>query len=141
MTIIPSQYFLYSGVIGLSTFIFSPLNLTRNKIIKILQKFFIGLGAAFLIYWILNLPGPRTSNLLIAIITTWVLIFVLNLYHVYGFISTCKKCETPFNWGHCSGFEKIRNNMKKYSLDNFLVSLDEFSNHLKEKKGLKDKAQ
>ena len=108
---------------------------------KILQKFFIGLGAAFLIYWILNLPGPRSSNLLIALITTWILIFVLNIYHVYGFIGTCKKCETPFNWGHCSGFEQIRNNMEKFSLFNFLVSLDEFSNHLKEKKGLKDKAQ
>jgi hypothetical protein len=133
-TFIPNQYFFFFGLIFLSTFIFSLLKLTRNKKIKIVQKFFIGLGAASLIYWIMELPNPRFTNLIIALITIWVIIMILNVYHVYGFLNNCHKCETPFNWGYCSGFEIIRNNMDKYNLSNFLISLKDFSNRLLQKR-------
>lgn len=131
---IPPQYFFIFGLLFLSTFILSVLKLTKNKKIKILQKFFIGLGAASLVYWIMELPNPRSTNLIIALITIWVIIMILNIHHVYGFLNTCHKCETPFNWGYCSGFETIRTNMEKYNLSNFLISLEDFSHSLLEKR-------
>jgi hypothetical protein len=99
----------------------------------------IGLGAALLISWILDLPNPRFTNFLIALITTWIMIVILNLYHVYGFLSICNRCETPFNWGYCSGFKTIRDNMEKHELVNFLISLEDFSHNLKEKRKFKTK--
>jgi hypothetical protein len=43
--IIPSDYFLIGGILFLSSFILSPIGLTDIKIIKVLQKGLIGMGA------------------------------------------------------------------------------------------------
>lgn len=85
----------------------------------------------------MDLPNPRSTNIIIVIITILVMILILNLYHIYGFMNTCSNCETPYNWGHCSGFETIRNNIEKNNLFNFLTFIEDFSINLKKKKATK----
>ena len=133
------QFFLPFSIIFLATFILSPLKLTKNKKIKIIQKTFIGIGAALLYSWIMGLPNPARTNATIAFIILYILITILNIYHAYGFLNACYKCESPFDWGRCPGFKSIRNNMEKYNLFNFLIYLEEFSYKVKEKRENKKK--
>ena len=136
------SFFLTFSIIFLATFILSPLKLTKNKKIKIMQKIFIGIGAALLYSWILGLPNPARTNSTIAFIVLYILISILNLYHAYGFLNTCYRCESPFDWGRCPGFKSIRNSMEKYGLFNFLIYLEDFSYKLierREKREMKKK--
>lgn len=133
----PPQFLFLVSILFIASIILSPLNLTRNKTVKIIQKFLIGLGAALLFTWIMGLPQPRSLNLRTAFIVFYILILLLNLYHAYGFLHTCYKCETPFDWGKCSGFCTIRARIERYNLNNFLLNLEEFSNKIKEKRTIK----
>jgi len=133
------SFFLVFSIVFLATFILSPLKLTKNKKIKIMQKILIGIGAALLFSWIMGLPNPPRTNFIIAFIVLYTIITILNIYHAYGFLNTCYKCETPFDWGRCDGFKTIRNNMQKYRLFNFLIHLDDFSYKIKEKRENKQK--
>ncbi|MBA7552082.1 hypothetical protein ES705_44636 [subsurface metagenome] len=126
-------------MIFLGTFFFSPLNLTKNKAVKIIQKFLIGLGAALLFNWIMGRSYSKSVNIGTAFITFYVIIIVLNIYHAYGILGSCYKCETPFNWGLCSGFCTIRERMKKNDLDNFLLKFENFSHRILERRSNKKK--
>jgi len=132
--LIPSQYLFLISILFIATIILSPLNLTKNKTIKIVQKFLIGVGAALLFTWIMGLPQSRSSNLITAFIVMNILIVILNVYHAYGFLHTCYKCETPFDWGKCSGFCTIRERMERNNLNNFLIDLENFSSKIIEKR-------
>ena len=134
-----SDLFFVLSMIFLGTFFFSPLNLTKNKAVKIIQKFLIGLGAALLFNWIMGRSYSKSVNIGTAFITFYVIIIVLNIYHAYGILGSCYKCETPFNWGLCSGFCTIRERMKKNDLDNFLLKFENFSHRILERRSNKKK--
>jgi len=134
-----SDFFFVLSMIFLGTFFFSPLNLTKNKAVKIIQKFLIGLGAALLFNWIMGRSYSKSVNIGTAFITFYVIIIVLNIYHAYGILGSCYKCETPFNWGLCSGFCTIRERMKKNDLDNFLLKFENFSHRILERRSNKKK--
>ena len=127
--IIPSEFFLILGIGFISSFVLSLLNLIRNKALKIMQKFLIGLGAAFIFWSIMLLPNPRILNLSIAFITLSSLVGLLNIYHTYTFYHNCKKCVIPFNWARCDGLLPIRDNLQKYNLKNVFKSFDIISEH------------
>ena len=137
--LIPSHFLFLMSIISISTFFLNPLHLTKNKTIKIVQKFLIGFGAALLIIWIMGLPQPRSSNIITVLIVFNILLVLLNLYHAYGILHTCYNCETPFDWGKCSGFCTIRTRMERYNLNNFLLNLEDFSNKIKERRIIKKK--
>jgi len=137
--IIPNYNFFIIAIILISTFFMSPLHLTRVKFVKILQKFLIGVGSAFLFWGIWSLPNPVLINYIIFIYTFTILLGVLNFYHVLGFLRTCYKCETPFSWGKCSGFTTIRGNMTKFKVNDFMNHFDDFSKQLEERKKRKKK--
>jgi hypothetical protein len=103
------------GLICLLFFILSPLNLTKHKGIKIIQKFFLGLGSAFLFWWIWTLTPDISINFLIFILTFGVILVILNGYHAYSFLKTCKKCKYTADWYSCPGFKKVyKKNKKNY---------------------------
>jgi hypothetical protein len=131
---IPSQSLITFGLIFLATFVLSPLNLTKIKTIKIIQKILIGFGAALLFWGIMTSPNPRTTNKVVSLLVIMILISLLNVYHVYGLFHICYKCKTPFDWGKCPGFQRIRDNFVKESLSNFLIKLEDFSNSIKKKR-------
>ena len=135
--LIPYDYFLLISIILLATFIMSPLKLTKNKKIKILQKALIGLGSSFLFWYIMTRPNPRIVNIFIFYISFGAILGILNIYHVLGFVMKCYACETPFLWGSCGGFKSINENFNKYGLSNFLLSLEEFSNTIRERRNRK----
>ena len=132
--IISLGFIFFLSMILMSTFTLSLLNLTKNKIIKIIQKGFIGVGASFLIYWIMFLPNAPRINFIISFITLNLLITIFNLYHVYGIIRICYKCEYSFNWGICPGFISIRSRMERYKLPNFLLKMAAFSDRILHRK-------
>jgi len=132
--LVPSQILLILGLIFLATFVLSPLNLTKIKSIKIIQKILIGIGAALLFWGIMTSPNPRSTNKIVSLLVIMILISLLNVYHVYGLYHICYKCDTPFDWGKCLGFQTIRDNFKKENLSNFLIKLEDFSNSIKEKR-------
>lgn len=134
---IPNQILFILSLIFIATFILSPLKLTKIKVIKIIQKILIGVGAAFLLIWILNLPNPELTNKIISMFVLNALVGVLNLYHAVSFFSKCNKCDTPFNWGNCLGFKSITDNFKKFKLNNFLLKMADYSKRVLEKKELK----
>jgi hypothetical protein len=126
--LIPYENFLWIGIIFLSTFILSLLNLTKIKIIKIIQKIIIGLGASFIFWWIWYGNATPQVKLFTFSYVFSIIIGGLNIYHVYGFFRTCYKCETPFSWGKCPGFSYIRNHEYLFS------SMDDYSKKLIEKR-------
>ena len=138
--IIPTDYFLIISIFLISTFFMSPLHLTRVKFVKIIQKFLIGLGSSFLFWWIWSLPNPPLTNYFIFIYTFSIILGVLNFYHVWGFLSKCYKCDTPFSWGKCDGFDTIRNNLTKLKVDDFMSHFDDFSKQIEERKERKKKS-
>jgi hypothetical protein len=129
-----TQPFFILSLVLLGTFFLSPLKLTKYKKIKIIQKFLIGIGSAMLFNWIMERPYSNQINLSTAFIVFYILLIILNLYHVYGILGSCYKCRTPFNWGKCAGFCNIRVRMEKNSLNNFLLKFENFSNRLLEKR-------
>ncbi len=137
--IIPVRFFFLLSIVFLSFFFLSPLGLIKNKILKICQKILIGIGAALLFIWIMELPNLKRLNLYIAYNTLYFLLLVLNLYHVYGNLSKCYKCGTPFDWGKCPGFCSIRKRMEEFNLNNFLSDLEGFSDKIKARRALKNK--
>ena len=100
---------LFIGLIFLSLFILSPLNLTKYKGIKIFQKFCIGLGSAFLFWWIWTLTSDIVANLILFIIIFSSIILILNGYHAYSFLKICKICKYKTNWYNCPGFKSVYN--------------------------------
>ncbi|MBY8990320.1 MAG: hypothetical protein KGD58_06160 [Candidatus Lokiarchaeota archaeon] len=134
-----SDFFLILSLVFLGTFFLSLLNLTKIKIIKIIQKFLIGLGAALLFNWLMERPSSRNANLRTTFVIFYGILIILNLYHAYGIMGSCYRCETPFNWGVCSGFCKIRERMKVNDLDNFLLNFESFSLKLLERRARKKK--
>ncbi len=105
-----STTLLLFGIIFFSFFILSPLNLTKIKAVKIIQKFFIGIGSVFLFWWIWTFSSNIFVNLLNFILIFGILIVILNGYHAYNFLKTCKNCEYNANWKVCPGFHTIYNN-------------------------------
>jgi len=138
--IIPTDYFLIISIFLISTFFMSPLHLTRVKLVKIIQKFLIGLGSSFLFWWIWSLPNPPLTNYFIFIYTFSIILGVLNFYHVWGFLSKCYKCDTPFSWGKCNGFDTIRSNLTRFKVDDFMSHFDDFSKQIEERKERKKKS-
>jgi len=130
---IPSNYLIIFGILFMSTFFLSFTGVTKIKIIKIIQKIFIGFGSALLFWGILSLNFPVFTNFIIFVLVFSIILTVLNIYHAYGLYNTCKKCESQFKWGQCSGFETIRNNLKKYDLPNLIVDVEFRSKSKKEK--------
>ena len=141
LNIIPYQSFLVIGLILLSTFFLSFTNLTKIKIIKVIQKIFIGIGAAFLFWWIWSRDAPISVRYYTFSLIFGLIVGILNLYHAYGFFIKCYKCNTPFAWGSCAGFKFIRDYQAKYNLRNIFEEMDNYSKRLiqkrEEKKRLK----
>jgi hypothetical protein len=134
-----TQPFFILSLIFLGTFFLSPLNLTKYKKIKIIQKFLIGIGVAIMFNWIMERPYSYFINIRTAFIVFYILLTLLNIYHAYGILGSCYKCETPFNWGMCLGFCTIRKRMEKNNLDNFLLKFESFSHRLLERRIKKKK--
>jgi len=111
-TIFNSITLLLFGLTFLSFFILSPLNLTKRREIKIFQKFSIGLGSAFLFWWIWTLTSDFFFNLIIFIFTFGALIVILNGYHAYCFLKICRKCKYKTDWYNCPGFSRLYNQNK-----------------------------
>ncbi len=122
--IIPSQYLFLFGIVFVGTFILSPLNLIKTKSLKIIQKTLIGVGSVLIFYGILHIPNPMNANLYIGIIVLTLLFTVFNAYHVLGNFRKCYKCETPFDWNQCGGFDAVIKRMEKYNLRNIFENMD-----------------
>ncbi len=115
-----STYLLIISVVLISSFVLSPLNLTKIKIIKIFQKFFIGLGGAFLFWWIWLQNYVFIVKFMYLLVIFGFLLTALNAYHLYGDRKICKKCEYSLNWEICPGFKEIFECFKRYNLRNIL---------------------
>lgn len=134
---VPSPILFLISLIGLGTFFFSFLGLTKNKKVKIIQKLLMGIGAALLFSWIMELPNSEGTNFRTAFVVLYILLTILNLYHAYGILSACYRCETPFNWGICPGFCTIRERMEKNNLNNFLLEFERLSEKIIERRANK----
>jgi len=118
VNVLDSKVLLMTSMIFLASFILSPLNLTKIKIIKIIQKFLIGLGSAFLFWWIWTLTNLFIINLLYFLGIFSLLMTILTGYHAYSFYSTCKKCKYSRDWKICPGFEDFIKYLEKNNLPN-----------------------
>ena len=131
--IIPSNYLINLGILFMSTFFLSFTRVTNIKIVKIIQKIFIGFGSALIFWGIFSLNFTFFINYIIFLLVFSILLTVLNIYHAYGLYNECKKCEFQFKWGQCSGFEAIRNNLRKYNLPDFIMDIEFRPKNKKEK--------
>jgi len=132
------QLFFILGISFLSLIILSILNLTKFKLIKIIQKIFIGIGGSFLFWGIYLLPNPKIYNLFLIFLVFSTISSLLNFYHVFSIYKECKACENCFNWNKCPGFESIRYNLQKYHLNNFFDFFEEISDNIKQRKETKE---
>ena len=100
------------GLFSFSFFILSPLNLTKQKRIKIMQKFCIGIGSSFLFWWVWTLSSNMIVNLIIFIIVFGTIIVILNGYHAYSFLKICRACKYKSDWRICPGFRKVYSDIR-----------------------------
>jgi len=128
-----STFLINFGILFMSAFFLSFTGVTTIKIIKIIQKIFIGFGSALIFWGIFSLNFSFFTNSIILLLVFSTLLTVLNIYHAYGLYSKCKKCESQFKWGQCSGFETIRDNLRRYSLPNLIMDIEFRSKNKKEK--------
>lgn len=110
-------FLFYISLILLSSFFLSPLNLTKIKTIKIFQKILLGLGSAFLFWYIWFLPNSFVVNFVYFILLFGILFLLLNVYHAYGFYKVCKKCKHSMNWNNCPGFKRINECFQNHNVD------------------------
>ena len=101
------EFLLITGILLVSSFILSPLHLTKIRNIKIIQKFFIGLGFAFLFWGIWTLPNSFSINLILFFIIFGIGYAIIMSYHAYSFYKICKSCKYSLNWEECPGFRKL----------------------------------
>ena len=107
INIIESNLLFITSIILMSTFILSPLKLTKFKAIKIIQKVLFNLGGAFLFWWIFTLPNHFFINFLLFFLIFGIALALVNAYHAFSFYRTCKKCEFSLNWEKCPGFKAL----------------------------------
>jgi len=120
-SILDSKSLFISSIVLISTFFLSPLHLTKLKAIKVIQKFCIGIGAAFLFWWIWTLTDLIIINFLYFIAIFGILLIILNGYHASGIYSTCKKCQYSRDWKNCPGFEDYIKYLKENNLPNIFL--------------------
>ncbi|HEY0088355.1 MAG TPA: hypothetical protein VGB37_05905 [Candidatus Lokiarchaeia archaeon] len=104
---------LILSLICISSLALSPLNLTKKKPIKIIQKLLISVGLGLLFWWIWTAKNLFFVNLLFFILIFGFLFFVLNAYHGYRLLNICKKCRYSLDWENCPGFKDIYDCLKK----------------------------
>ena len=116
--IMESTLLFITGIILMSTFILSPLKLTKFKVIKIIQKILFNLGGAFLFWWIFTLPNHFFINFLLFFLVFGIALALVNAYHAFSFYRTCKKCEFSLDWENCPGFKALFEYCKINNLPN-----------------------
>lgn len=120
---IANTILFWVGVGCMSSVILSPLNLTDNKGVKIIQKIAFNVGGAFLLWWTLRLTRSLFLNVLIFLTLFNILFILINSYHAYGLIKTCRECEYHSKWGECPGFAKIFRYCEENNLPNIFKAL------------------
>jgi hypothetical protein len=106
------------GLILMSTFLLSPLKLTKYQPVKFAQKILFNLGAAFIFWWVIYLPNPLLYNLLFGFFVYMTAITFLNVYHTFSIFRKCKKCEFEMDWESCPGFKDIMDYINENELPN-----------------------
>ena len=123
LNILDSTQILIISLVFLSSSILSPLKLTKIKLIKMIQKCLIGLGASYLFWWIWTLPNFFLINLLYFLGIFALLLIFLNGYHAISFYSICRKCEYSREWNRCPGFRDHIKYLKERNLPNIFSSI------------------
>jgi len=102
---LPTLFWL--GVIFMSSIILSPLNLTKYKPIKTIQKILFNIGGGFLFWWTWRLTSSTLLNFLIFFSLFSALLTLVNSYHAYGLYKTCRDCDYNLKWEKCPGFKEL----------------------------------
>lgn len=95
------------GLILISSFFLGLFGLTEKKLLKIIQKIIIGIGAGFIFWGIWSLPNSFLINFLFFIMVYGAGLTVLNAQHAYGIIKGCKHCTYYKKWEECPGFRDV----------------------------------
>jgi len=132
------QAFQNIGILFLLFFFLSFTGITNIKIIKIVQKFLTGIGSSFLFWSIWYQPISYNERYFTFATVFGLIIAVLNLYHVYGFYRNCHRCDTPFGWHVCTGFESIRLKVRSNNLGNFFETFEGYSEKIVQKRKRKE---
>ena len=128
------QAYLNIGIVFLFLFFLSFTGLTKIKLVKVIQKFLIGIGSSFLFWGIWYQPLSFLERYNIFFTVFGFILSVLNMYHVYGFYTNCNNCDIPFGWYTCEGFKSIRLKFEKYNLGNIFKALENYSKKIIQKR-------
>jgi hypothetical protein len=86
-------------------FTLSLTKLTKNKKIKILQKFIVGFGAGMFIgHFYITYPGNDIARVLLTLMGISVLNTPMLLLHVRNHNKICDLCQYEPGWGRCPGY-------------------------------------
>ena len=94
------------SLLMISTILLSFTPLTEKKVIKILQKFFVGLGSGIFIgsaYFII--PGEHVFKILGTLLAIVLLNFPIQVLHYRNMNKKCDSCEYEPGWNQCLGFQ------------------------------------
>ncbi|TXT63400.1 MAG: conserved membrane protein of unknown function [Promethearchaeota archaeon] len=121
---IDPTFLFWMGVGFMTSFILSPLKLTRHKPIKIGQKILFNIGGAFLFWWAWSITSSFIFNLLLFIGLFSILFGLVNAYHSYGLYATCRECEYHLQWEVCPGFQDIFRYCEENNLPNLFKQVN-----------------
>ncbi len=88
------------------TILLSFTTLTEIKVVKIFQKFFVGLGSGIFIgtaYFII--PGGHLLKIFATLLSILLLNFPIQVLHYRNMNKKCDACEYEPGWNQCLGFQ------------------------------------
>jgi hypothetical protein len=111
--LVPYTFFIISVVFAL-IYVFISKFFTGSKKVKILSKFFIGIGSGFLLSSILTLDSPLWLRILIGFLIIQTIITILGLKRMRSIKKTCNLCEWKKDWKRCPGMKVIQEKLTSY---------------------------
>ncbi|MHA1689461.1 MAG: hypothetical protein ACTSYC_10945 [Promethearchaeota archaeon] len=134
--ILPPYLLLSLAFVFNASTLLSLTRLTRNRLVKSVQKGAIATGVAFLLIWIKAIPlsVPISTKISLSVIIIVIFLGLYNFKHVFTFLNTCYSCPFIFQWWRCPGFISIRKKWEQHGLTNLFASMEGFSMRMKERK-------
>jgi len=111
---VPNVIFLFNiSFLFFLAVILNILKLTKTKLLKIISKILIGIGAGFFIVAAIFLP----IHLIFKIIMIWELNMfggIIAYIRIKGIEKNCLNCEYKKDWDNCPGMKHVRDKLYEH---------------------------
>lgn len=85
----------------------------NQRRLKILSKFLVGIGGAFLTSILWQLPFSNAGRIVMVFVIVQFAFMGHGILRTVGIYRTCKRCEHHLQWRTCPGMQEISTNLEQ----------------------------